>query len=78
VIQITSKNTTATLALHPYIHDYCTYWQEWGINFIIRFECPQLVPTYETEELHLSILWNVDPLLGNNHEISVYTTATAR
>jgi hypothetical protein len=27
---------------------------------------------------HGNILWHVNPLLGNNHEISSYTTAIAR
>jgi hypothetical protein len=33
---------------------------------------------YFTTFIEKNILWHVNPLLGNDHEISIYTTAVAR
>jgi hypothetical protein len=36
------------------------------------------VKLFETNSLKEGAMWHVDPLLGNDHEISDYTTAVAR
>jgi hypothetical protein len=46
--------------------------------FIFRLHNEAFKNSIHTTELEITSLWHVDPLLGNDHEISNYTTAVTR
>jgi hypothetical protein len=51
-----------------FISCYMPWWRLTLIIYDHQYEC----------HTYINILWLVDPLLGNNHKISNYTTATAK
>lgn len=52
VVRIASKNSTAILlAYHLTATGYCTYWQEYGVNFVSGWS--MFSQQEETEKLHI-------------------------